>query len=35
MDALLDQVASQGLDSLTRKQRKQLEAHARRLRRRR
>ena len=35
IDALLDQVASQGLDSLTRKQRKQLEAHARRLRRRR
>ena len=35
MDALLDQVSSQGLDSLTRKQRKQLEAHARRLRRRR
>ena len=35
MDALLDQVASQGLESLTRKQRKQLEAHARRLRRRR
>lgn len=34
IDALLDQVASQGLDSLTRKQRKQLEAHARRLRRR-
>ena len=33
IDALLDQVASQGLDSLTRKQRKQLEAHARRLRR--
>ena len=33
MDALLDQVASQGLDSLSRKQRKQLEAHARRLRR--
>ena len=35
IDALLDQVSSQGLDSLTRKQRKQLEAHARRLRRRR
>ena len=35
IDALLDQVASQGLESLTRKQRKQLEAHARRLRRRR
>ena len=35
IDAILDQVASQGLDSLTRKQRKQLEAHARRLRRRR
>ena len=35
IDALLDQVASKGLDSLTRKQRKQLEAHARRLRRRR
>ncbi|WP_420434173.1 DUF6576 domain-containing protein [Candidatus Poriferisocius sp.] len=35
IDALLDQVASQGLDSLSRKQRKQLEAHARRLRRRR
>ena len=35
MDALLDKVASRGLDSLTRKQRKQLEAHARRLRRRR
>ncbi len=35
IDALLDQVASQGLDSLTRKQRKQLEAHSRRLRRRR
>ena len=35
IDTLLDQVASQGLDSLTRKQRKQLEAHARRLRRRR
>ena len=35
IDALLDQVASRGLDSLTRKQRKQLEAHARRLRRRR
>ena len=35
MDALLDQVASSGLDSLTRKQRKQLEAHSRRLRRRR
>ncbi len=34
IDALLDQVASQGLDSLSRKQRKQLEAHARRLRRR-
>ncbi len=34
IDALLDQVSSQGLDSLTRKQRKQLEAHARRLRRR-
>ena len=34
IDVLLDQVASQGLDSLTRKQRKQLEAHARRLRRR-
>lgn len=33
IDALLDQVSSQGLDSLTRKQRKQLEAHARRLRR--
>ena len=33
IDALLDQVASQGLDSLSRKQRKQLEAHARRLRR--
>ena len=35
IDALLDQVASHGLDSLTRKQRKQLEGHARRLRRRR
>ena len=35
IDALLDQVASQGLESLSRKQRKQLEAHARRLRRRR
>ncbi|WP_419849484.1 DUF6576 domain-containing protein [Candidatus Poriferisocius sp.] len=35
IDALLDQVSSQGLDSLSRKQRKQLEAHARRLRRRR
>lgn len=35
IDALLDQVASQGLDSLSRKQRKQLEAHSRRLRRRR
>ena len=35
IDALLDQVSSQGLESLTRKQRKQLEAHARRLRRRR
>ena len=34
IDALLDQVSSQGIDSLTRKQRKQLEAHARRLRRR-
>ena len=33
IDALLDQVAGQGLDSLSRKQRKQLEAHARRLRR--
>ena len=35
IDALLDQVSSQGIDSLSRKQRKQLEAHARRLRRRR
>jgi len=35
IDALLDQVSSQGLDSLSRKQRKQLEAHSRRLRRRR
>ncbi|WP_420639466.1 DUF6576 domain-containing protein [Candidatus Poriferisocius sp.] len=35
IDALLDQVAGQGLDSLSRKQRKQLEAHARRLRKRR
>ncbi|MCQ3809217.1 MAG: hypothetical protein KTV68_01535 [Acidimicrobiia bacterium] len=35
IDALLDQVSSKGLDSLTRKQRKQLEAHARRMRRRR
>ena len=33
IDALLDQVAGQGLESLSRKQRKQLEAHARRLRR--
>lgn len=35
IDVLLDQVSSQGIDSLSRKQRKQLEAHARRLRRRR
>ncbi len=35
IDALLDQVASQGLESLTRKQLKKLEAHSRRLRRRR
>lgn len=35
IDALLDQVASQGLDSLTRAQRKRLEQHSRELRRRR
>jgi len=33
IDALLDQVSSEGLKSLSRKQRRQLEAHARRLRR--
>jgi hypothetical protein len=34
IDSLLDQVASQGLDSLTSKQRKQLEAHSKRMRKR-